>query len=95
MKRPESMSNADRLPVAAASTPSAAVHGAWDIAGLTCEADALRLEHRLERLRGVLDAVVNPVTERAYVTFDPRGLSESELRAAILRFGDRAGDGVH
>ncbi len=41
------------------------------VAGLSCPGDAAPLAARLERLPGVREAMVNPVTERAVVAFDP------------------------
>jgi copper chaperone CopZ len=41
------------------------------VTGLACAGDAAPLAVRLKRLAGVLEALVNPVTERAVVRFDP------------------------
>jgi len=41
------------------------------VAGLSCAGDAAPLAAQLERLPGVREAMVNPVTERAVVVFDP------------------------
>ncbi|HEY6101813.1 MAG TPA: cation transporter, partial [bacterium] len=41
------------------------------VAGLSCAGDAAPVAARLERLPGVREAMVNPVTERAVVAFDP------------------------
>jgi Cu+-exporting ATPase len=41
------------------------------VAGLSCAAEAAPLAARLERLPGVREAMVNPVTERAVMMFDP------------------------
>ena len=57
------------------------------IDGLSCAADAVGLEHRLIRHLGVVDAVVNPVTEIAYVTFDPAATGLSALRQSIENAG--------
>lgn len=62
----------------------------WDVSGLSCAADAARLERRLRRVDGVLEAVVNPITERAYVAIDPQRLNDEGLRAAV----EDAGYGV-
>lgn len=40
------------------------IHALWDLAGVTCVADAIRLERHLRALTGVRAAVVNPVSER-------------------------------
>ncbi len=41
------------------------------VAGLSCAGEAAPLAARLERLPGVREAMVNPVTERAVLAFDP------------------------
>lgn len=66
------------------------VHAVWDLTGLTCYADAVRLERHLRSLPGVRAAVVNPATERIYLTFDRQVLSESDADAAIAGLGYRA-----
>ena len=80
-------------PVADRAKPgpmNSAVHAIWDLVGLSCVADAVRLERHLRALPGVHAAVVNPVTERVYLTFDRRALSEPEVAAAIARLGFHA-----
>lgn len=57
------------------------------VAGLSCAGEATRLEHRLARVAGVRQVAVNPVTETAYVTFDPDRLSLSDLQAAAAAAG--------
>lgn len=57
--------------------------------GLACVADARRLEHRLLVTVGVLRAVVNSATDRAYVTVRGALLSEADLRAVIAAAGFR------
>lgn len=66
------------------------VHAIWDLTGLTCYADAVRLERHLRALPGVRAAVVNPATERIYLTFDRWVMSESVADAAISGLGYRA-----
>ena len=59
--------------------------------GLMCVADAIRLEHVLSGVAGVYEATVNPVTEIAYITFDPLLIGRGELMAAIVGAGFRTG----
>jgi cation transport ATPase len=66
------------------------IHRAWDVSGLTCFADAIRLERHLRTVPGVHAAVVNPVTERVYLTFDRRMLAEDAAAAAIDHQGVHA-----
>jgi len=57
------------------------------IDGLSCAADAGELEHRLSHDGGVIDFVVNPITEIAYVTFDLAVTSPSLLQRRIENAG--------
>ena len=59
----------------------------WDIHGLTCAADATRLERHLRAIPGVISVVVNPVVERAYVTFDASRVSPQELLDGVSDAG--------
>ena len=61
------------------------------VIGLTCVADAMRLERHLGNLLGVREATVNPVTDTAYITFDPLHITNDQLMAAITEAGLRAG----
>jgi cation transport ATPase len=45
--------------------------------------DAVKAEQALEQLPGVIHAYVNPVTEMAYIEYDPDVTAESELAAAL------------
>lgn len=49
---------------------SSLAHVTVSVGGLTCASDAVRLEHHIRRSQGVIDVVVNPITERAYITID-------------------------
>jgi cation transport ATPase len=67
------------------------------VTGLTPGAgDALKVELALEQIPGVVHAYVNPVTEMAYIEYDPEQASEDLLAAAIESAGfrtvPRAGD---
>jgi len=57
------------------------------IDGLSCASDAIGLEHLLTHHAGVIEAMVNPVTEIAYVTFDPAVTGLSALRQRIEKAG--------
>ena len=59
------------------------------ITGLTCAAEAVGLERRLQRLAGVETVVVNPVTDLAYVTYDPGRVGPAALAKAIEAAGYR------
>lgn len=48
---------------------------------------ALTLERRLAKTSGVLYVYVNPVTEIAYVDYDPTQIDSGGLRAVITRAG--------
>ncbi len=62
----------------------------WNISGLTCSSDAIRLEHGLKKVKGVLDVVVNPVSERAYIDFDPSLSNEQALHSELEQLGFHA-----
>ena len=62
-------------------------HKSIPVIELTCVADARRLERELRHRPGVLEAVVNPVTDRAYITFDAGRVTEDELCQLILQLG--------
>ena len=66
-------------------------HQQFVITGLSCAAEAVGLERRLRRLAGVENVVVNPVTDLAYVTYDPERFEPAALVAAIEAAGYRAG----
>ncbi|NIP60325.1 MAG: hypothetical protein GWN71_34265 [Gammaproteobacteria bacterium] len=62
--------------------------------GLTCAGDAPVLARKLEKLCGVVEAHVNPMTEIAYVDFEPGLFSVGEAVEVIRAFGCRTlGDG--
>jgi len=62
----------------------------FGITGVTCAGEAAGLERRLRTCVGVLKAVVNPVTECAYITYDPSLVDLPTLVSAI----EAAGYGV-
>ena len=43
----------------------------FDLNGLTCASDAASLERHLGHVPGIIQVTVNPLTEIAYVTFNP------------------------
>ena len=57
------------------------------VGGLSCGSDATRLEHKLARLDGVARVTVNPVTETAYVTFDPGRLDLDAMKRTVRGAG--------
>lgn len=62
----------------------------FEIQGMSCAAEAAGLERRLQHHPGVLSAVVNPLTERAYVVYDPEATGENAVMSAIETAGFRA-----
>jgi Cu+-exporting ATPase len=55
------------------------VHRRLGVSGMTCAGEAAGLEHRLRHHSGVVQATVNPVTEQAYIDYDPTILDLSDL----------------
>ena len=52
--------------------------------------EALKAEWALEQIPGVIHAYVNPVTEMAYIEYDPELTAEHDLAEAIDSAGFRA-----
>lgn len=61
-------------------------------AGLSCAGDAPVLARKLEGLPGVVAAVVNPVTETAYIDVDSAIFSIDTATRVMREFGCRPGD---
>ena len=59
------------------------------IGGMTCAACAARIEKRLNKTEGVLEASVNYATEKATVTFDTSLARLSDIKNAIVKAGYR------
>ena len=62
----------------------------FGIHGLACPLDAMALERRLRRLRGVTRVYVNPANDSAYVTYAPAQIAVHEIQRAIRREGLRS-----
>jgi Cu2+-exporting ATPase len=61
------------------------------IRGMVCSACALLIEHRLRREPGVARTNVDFGAQIAYITYDPRVVTRSDLQRAIERAGYDAG----
>lgn len=62
------------------------------IEGLSCGGGgSLLVERALTRVPGVVRAYVNPVTEMAYVEYDPARTNQERLAQAVERAGCGAG----
>ena len=57
------------------------------IVGMTCAACVAAVEKALKKVDGVMDAVVNLATEKAFVRYDPRRVSILDLREAVRGAG--------
>jgi Cu2+-exporting ATPase len=55
----------------------------------SCAGESAGLERRLRRVPGVRSVTVNPMTETAYVTFDPRRTNSDELGFVVAAAGYR------
>jgi copper chaperone CopZ len=66
------------------------MHTKLRIVGLTCAAEAAGIERHLFHQPGVIHVMVNPLTEIAYVAFDPDRTHPATLRRCI----EEAGFGV-
>lgn len=57
------------------------------ITGMTCSACSARIERTLNKLEGINEAKVNFATEKLYVTFNEKVLSEENIISAIKKAG--------
>lgn len=57
------------------------------ITGMTCSACSARIERTLKKLEGINEAKVNFATEKLYVTFNEKVLSEENIISAIKKAG--------
>lgn len=64
------------------------------VAGLSCAGDAAPLARRLERLPGVREALVNPITERGVIDFDPSTGGVEEILGVLEKLGIDGGGHV-
>lgn len=73
----------DRDPGRYVPAAPALEHARVGVVGLPCAGDAHRLERRLAKIDGIGRVTVNPVTEVAYLTFDPNRLSLADVESAV------------
>jgi copper chaperone CopZ len=62
-------------------------HVQFHVSGLTCAAEAAALAHKLREHDGVINATVNPLTERAYIDYEAELVDAPTLAAAITSAG--------
>ena len=55
----------------------------FTIGGLSCAGAAAPLAARIKGMSGVIDAVVNPITERAVIVFDPGATGAEEIVRSV------------
>jgi Cu+-exporting ATPase len=58
-----------------------------DVHGMTCASCVARIERKLKKVPGVVDAQVNLATERATVRFDPEAATVEALIEAVVNAG--------
>jgi copper chaperone CopZ len=63
------------------------IHVQFQVRGLTCAGEAAGLAHKLRERDGVIDATVNPLTERAYIDYTDRLVDAAALTAVITSAG--------
>lgn len=71
----------------ASDTSGRIAYRQFGITGLTCAGEAAGLERHLRQRAGVLKVSVNPVTECAYVTYDPTRVDLEALIGVINASG--------
>ncbi len=64
------------------------------VEGLSCAGEAAPLADRLKRIAGVQDAIVNPITERAVVRFDPDRAHVDAIVEVLVKRGLQTGDRI-
>lgn len=79
---PKSLHNTNTL-----GNPVGVAYRQFGLTGITCAGEAAGLERRLRQRKGILKATVNPVTECAYITYDPTRIDTRMLVAAINAAG--------
>ena len=61
---------------------------ALPVFGLSCGGGgSLLIERVIKELPGVVDAYVNPATEKAYVEYDPEAVQPEQIAEAIRKVG--------
>jgi Cu+-exporting ATPase len=70
----------DNSLIAGGLAEPAMAHVTVSVGGLTCASDAVRLERHIRRSQGVIDVVVNPITDRAYITIDRTRTTPEAIR---------------
>src|SRR5947209_1882139 len=58
-----------------------------EVHGMTCASCVSRVERKLKKVPGVVEAQVNLATERATVRFDPKATTVDALIAAVVHAG--------
>ncbi len=59
------------------------VRGLFHLDGLTCASDAVRVERGMAGLTGIVAVTVNPITEVAFITFDPHRANSQRVHAYL------------
>ncbi len=85
----QSQVDADREADAAA--PAAVARTQFAVGGMVCAACAQWIEHRLQRVPGVIAAQVDFARQRAYLRFDPTRCAANVLETEVRRLGYRTG----
>src|SRR5947209_14903040 len=78
-----------QLPSAAETPPTPETTQTAELAvtGMTCASCVMRVEKRLKKVPGVVDAAVNLASERATVTYDPHQADADALVTAVEAAG--------
>jgi P-type Cu+ transporter len=69
------------------SSPPSTELREFDVHGMTCASCVSRVERKLKKVPGVVEAQVNLATERATVRFDPDSTTENALIDAVINAG--------
>jgi Cu+-exporting ATPase len=79
----------DREPARYVGATLTSERARFRVLGLSCAGEAAGLEHRLRRVAGLESVTINPLTETAYVVFDPSRVNLDVVKSEVARSGYR------
>ncbi|MDD3717387.1 MAG: heavy metal-associated domain-containing protein [Actinomycetota bacterium] len=62
----------------------------FQIVGMGCSCEGQIVEKRVKSLKGVADFLLNPITNRMTLTYDPTLVSVGDIRKAVKKAGLKA-----
>lgn len=62
----------------------------FQLQGLSCACEGQIVEKRLKKLKGVNSFILNPITFKTKISYDPELVTIEEIQKAILKGGAKA-----